>query len=187
MFSYFTAISQVTSLCYCKTYIRKAYVVALQLISFLQGISCACALWSLLFWITFCPLPLNSFSISWCIIDLWVFQLFSLQLLSVSGSFLARSRSLQTSSFRCLSNITPCEPQALAGRTFLFMPSSCPFQADWRARSLLDRLQSVLSELFLPQGNQKEYASDDRIQANITRAFRFCQFKSHTLCCSQNL
>lgn len=64
----------------------------------------------------------------------------------------------------------------------LFIPSSCPFSAGWRARSLLDRFQNVLSELFLPWGNLKEFASDDRVQANLTLTFHFSQFKSHTLC-----
>lgn len=73
----FTAIPQVTSLYNCKTYIRSVYAVAVQLISFLQGIFCACVLRSLLIWTAFwiCPLPSKSFSTSWCIIDLWVFYL----------------------------------------------------------------------------------------------------------------
>lgn len=70
--------------------------------------------------------------------------------------------------------VKPHEPRALAGRTFLLIPSS------WRTPSLLGTLQNVLSELFVPQGSLKEYASADCIQANLTFAFHFSQFKSHT-------
>lgn len=55
-----------------------AYALAIQLISFLQGTFCACSLKSLLIWTPFwiCPLPLNSFSMSWFTIDIWAFYLF---------------------------------------------------------------------------------------------------------------
>lgn len=184
MFLEFAAISQVTSLYYCKPYIKNAYVVAAQLTSLLQGIFSACVLTSLLIpttvWI--CPLPLNSFSVFWCINNLWVFLPAFLQLLSVSVTLLARSRSLQTSPVAACLHAGNSNAGSWHAGLPLFIPSSCPFSAGWRARSLLDRFQNVLSELFLPWGNLKEFASDDRIQANLTLTFHFSQFKSHTLC-----
>lgn len=113
---------------------------------------------------------------------------FLLCLPHVSSTFLACSRSLQTSyrqaaKGRCNGKAWDLEPWQ-AG--LLCSPPAAALSEQVAELSLLDRLLCVLSELFLPSGSLKEYASDDRVQANLTLTFHFSQFKSHTLCCSQS-
>lgn len=113
---------------------------------------------------------------------------FLLCLPHVSSTFLACSRSLQASyrqaaKGRCNGKAWDLEPWQ-AG--LLCSPPAAALSEQVAELSLLDRLLCVLSELFLPSGSLKEYASDDPVQANLTLTFHFSQFKSLTFCCSQS-
>ncbi|KAL2300333.1 hypothetical protein Nmel_012304 [Mimus melanotis] len=77
-----------------------------------------------------------------------------------------RKKDLQAAKGRCNSKAWDLEPW----QTGLLCSSPAAALSEQVAElSLLDRLLCVLSELLLPSGSLKEYASDDRVQGILTR------------------
>lgn len=114
---------------------------------------CACSLRSLLIGTTFwiCPLPFNSFSISWCAIDIWVFYLFyyvcpmsQAPFWHVVGAFkLLTDKQLKEGVMARPGTWSPGRQDSSVH------PQQLPFQSRWQSSvSLTDSCVSFLSCFF---------------------------------------